>query len=237
MKYSDENGVPTVAAVEAMHAAQDEADANTRGRAFAQRMAALTALAQTLTSAITLGQPMASAIFDADTPKRVENRPRCLFHVGGVPRLVAIHAGLRDFPFEESWLTASSRWPSFHDDVPELPRGAILGVVEVLADMRFAHARRAVELAEVRELGEEMVKSGRLEPDALPAADPRTVTDLALARAILADPWAAGPHCYLIGRRWKLDEPLPARGMQGLWTLGTAARTILRAGVELAPCA
>jgi len=31
------------------------------------------------------------------------------------------------------------------------------------------------------------------------------------------DPWATGPWCWMFGRRLIAPEPIPHRGMQGLW--------------------
>lgn len=44
------------------------------------------------------------------------------------------------------------------------------------------------------------------------------------------DPWAvSGQWCWVVGRRWRLTEPVPMRGRQGLWPVGEETRRTLRA--------
>jgi len=42
------------------------------------------------------------------------------------------------------------------------------------------------------------------------------------------DPWASGPWCHRIGAVRLLEEPVPARGMQGLWPASGDALEALR---------
>lgn len=42
-----------------------------------------------------------------------------------------------------------------------------------------------------------------------------------------ADPWAGGPWCWVVGEVKLLPEPIPFRGMQGLWPLPADVRLAL----------
>lgn len=44
---------------------------------------------------------------------------------------------------------------------------------------------------------------------------------------LLADPWAFGPWCWVVGEVRNLREPIPVRGMQGLWPLDEEHREVL----------
>lgn len=55
--------------------------------------------------------------------------------------------------------------------------------------------------------------------------------------ADVRDPWATGPRCWMIDRVLRLEEPIPARGRQGLWHApdDPRLRALWRRAVELTP--
>lgn len=147
---------------------------------------------------ITLQQPYASAIFDADGlagPKDVENRPRAFMKIPEGGALIGIHAGATIYkalrkPLGggcafDAWDLAVDDfyglWPSC-PDLDKLPRGEILGIAHILPAVRF-------------------------EPPFL-GSD----------RKPLRSPWAFGPVCYPVPNRRKLATPIAGVvGALGLW--------------------
>lgn len=132
-------------------------------------------------SALTVKQPWASALMGLlparCATKRVENRTWTTRHRGPL----AIHAGLSIDPAgaEALGLTAA--------EVEALPRGAVLGTVELVDVVRLAEA-----------LG--------IAPGA--TDDPWHLS---------ADPLATGPFCWIVERPRPFPEPIPARGRLSLW--------------------
>lgn len=136
--------------------------------------------------ALTVKQPWASAIVLG--LKRVENRTWRTNYRGPL----AIHAGLSIDPEgEEVLATAGVVLPQ---GCQELPRGAILGVVNLVDMVRYFTG------------GTCSGPQGRL----WPRADPYD-----LAR----DPLAFGPWCWILRDSRSLPRPIPCRGQRSLWEI------------------
>ena len=135
--------------------------------------------------ALSLWQPWCWAILDlpADDAKDVENRTWAP-PGSAIGELVAIHAALK--LDDEAWAwrfvrAASGQAPPAPD---ELPRGAIVGVVEVTGFVRESASR-----------------------------------------------WFWGPVGWTLGRRARLAQPIPMRGLQGLWGVPDDVAAQLRAAL------
>ena len=86
--------------------------------------------------AITLGQPYASAL--AYGPKRVENRTWPIPRSVRLPAVIAIHAGLSDWPDDG----VRDLWPDYPSRV-DLPRRSVLGAMRIVRCVRLPSADRA----------------------------------------------------------------------------------------------
>lgn len=138
--------------------------------------------------ALTLQQPYASAI--AIGPKRIENRPwRRTLPAGG--EWVALHAGRTLYEGQSSDDLHAQMVECGWTDCPllgDLPRGVLLGVMHV--DAIVWHRGQDVQIEA--------------------PFDQRS-------RRVEMDPWAFGPWCWCIDAVHTLAQPIPCRGMQGLW--------------------
>jgi hypothetical protein len=140
---------------------------------------------------VTLQQPYASAIFDAPSPKDVENRRKPILRVPEGGGIVGIHAGetvyrplrtptpratiARWNEWSQAAVAFDELWPGVSYD--ELPRGQILGLVYTELDTDAAR---------------ELVRTSRW-----------TMHDQAVHYPIL--------------HRFKLTEPIDAKGGLGCW--------------------
>jgi hypothetical protein len=139
---------------------------------------------------ITLQQPYASAVFDAPSPKDVENRRKPILRVPESGGIVAVHAGETVYKALRAPRGHDPRWSeweravwAFHElwpDVPDfddLPRGQILGLVYTELDTDAAR---------------ELVRTSRW-----------TMRDQAVHYPLL--------------HRFKLGAPIDAKGGLGCW--------------------
>lgn len=139
--------------------------------------------------ALTLWQPMAWAIVERHKP--IENRPWRL-----PPKLLgkrfAVHAGKT---YDDAWATMVRE--TFGLNVPtkdQITRGAIVGVAT------FAGCVNQVQL------------------DAL-TDESMTKMDMGTTPLQSVRDWFWGPFGFLLRDRHALAQPIPCRGMQGLWTV------------------
>lgn len=143
--------------------------------------------------ALSVYQPWCWAMFDlpAQVAKDIENRTWPAPWVRG--KFIAIHAAKKadDGPAWEFCQQASGgfRPPPLHAvgdfGQPLMPRGVIVGVVEVVDFVTTSSSR-----------------------------------------------WFMGPVGWVLGRRWKLPEPVAARGAQGLWDVPAEAERSVRRGID-----
>lgn len=146
---------------------------------------------------LTLIRPWSDAIVHG--PKRVENRPWC------PPRSmlgarIALHAGKK----YATDLTAGSIPPSW---IPRPPAETPQGIVGVA---------RLVGFLDLRE-GNYGQQNWRMS-EAHSAASLQT---LEVLHTLDRDPWWCGPVGWLLDEVQALPEPIPCKGMLGLWTLPT----------------
>jgi len=139
---------------------------------------------RTTIPALTIWQPWASAIVLGH--KRVENRTWSSSHRGPL----AIHAGLRIDPDGADVLAdVGVILPLRCED---LPRGAILGYVDLVDVVRYPSG------------GDGREAQGRL----LDAPDPY---------GLMLDRLAMGPWCWILRNPRVLPQPVEVKGHQGLW--------------------
>jgi hypothetical protein len=194
------------------------------------------ALGLPIMGGLTLGQPMASAVFlPTKQWKNVENRLRPILRDQDMPCLIAIHAGLTPWgPLDSAQIgpTATRKqrnayhdavakfrrqWPEYDPDAA-LPTGCLLGVVEILG------ARNADETAYNADVVATIMQ-GRLDD---------------IERQIDRSPWTIPnlgdrARAYAIGRRWPIPEPIPCRGAQGRWPLKHWTHLVATLVTELNP--
>lgn len=141
---------------------------------------------------LTLIRPWSDAIVHG--PKRVENRPWCppRWMLG---QRIALHAG-------KKYLTPGMT-PDWTQRPPaETPQG-IVGVATIAGWLDTRDGRPVAQARETHPLGK-----GRFR-------------DLHRVLRLDRDPWWCGPVGWLLDEVQALPEPVPCRGMLGLWTLPT----------------
>jgi hypothetical protein len=157
---------------------------------------------------LTWQQPYASAV--AAQVKKVENRPRCIVRVPAGGMWVGLHAGIGWYgamdPCFGAWLTDPNLKPHprglEHRDQMEAFR-ALWPACPSLRGLPLGRVLGAVHFA-----WDEPYPDGD-ESDQIFGAPRRGL--------LRGDPWAFGKHCYFIDEVRLLPEPIPCRGMQGLW--------------------
>lgn len=138
--------------------------------------------------ALSLSQPYASAI--AIGPKRIENRSTPIAR-NVAPCWVGLHAAKSWYPLDDADLL--ELWPERPwSTVPgagmqHYPRGVMLGAMFI-----------------------DWVEEYPPDPYDLLLPDRR-------AAELLSDDWAFGPWCLHVAEVRLLPEPMPCRGMLGLW--------------------
>jgi len=141
-------------------------------------------------SGLSLLQPFASAV--AFGHKKAENRDWRRLLDG--PIWVALHAGKDLYTGAERIVSDYRRmglWPD-PPKLEEMPRSAILGAVRI----------------------DEVLPYSIQDPS--PKARPG---DLITNPRLAKDLWAFGPWCWMVGEVRLLDQPIPCRGMPGLFPL------------------
>lgn len=136
--------------------------------------------------ALTIKQPWASPIMAG--VKRVENRTWPTNYRGPL----AIHAGLSIDPAGEEVLAAAGA--ALPQDCEDLPRGVILGVVDLIDVVRYPSVG-----AKQQTLGVEFERP-----------DPHGLAE---------DPLASGPWCWILRNSRILPRPIPCPGQQSLWQI------------------
>lgn len=107
-----------------------------------------------------------------------------------IPRAWALPVWIALHAGKTWWKVDQQNWMEMWPESPkphEMPKGALLGVMRV---------------DEILELTE-------------PAWPPQSLSKLELE--IRADPWTMGPWCLRIGEVRLLKEPIPCKGMLGMW--------------------
>lgn len=164
--------------------------------------------------AITLGQPMASAILLERGWKDVENRPGAIVGLQRLPAIVGLHASQKPWsPFVEppsprELQALTDLWPDF-PGVKALPSGGLLGAIELLDGVRL------------EDIDPEM---GRRDEPGKPGKGGELARFLFRSRWLRLD--GRTQVAYRIGRRWALPELIPCSGALPLWPLRHWHRTI-----------
>lgn len=154
--------------------------------------------------AITIWQPWASLA--ACGAKHYETRGWPTKYRGPI----AIHAAAKDprtLPLE----VREALFPYAAGDLGQLPRGAIVGIAELVNVWRIVyHPGTDVNVAKNIEIGAESLSTDKHAPD---FADFFVPTEKELA---LGD-WTPGRYAWELRNVKLLPKPIPAKGQQGLW--------------------
>jgi len=158
--------------------------------------------------ALTIWEPYASLLLvPGPTGKRIETRPVPTKHRGPL----AIHAGLHKFSggsvYDTAMLDKLCRAFGYGREgvlthIAQLPRGVVIGEVDLVACARVEHV----------DVGSDTVRVYLKLDDGKTSVKVISRTELAFGN------YEPGRYLYITERPRRYPAPIPARGMQGVWT-------------------